>query len=160
MIRKAKLEDFDAIMHVIDISIQKMRSENNMEQWSNREAINALILKDIESECYYVVKTSDIVGCFSYTSYDKNYDFIEGKWLNDASYGVIHRIGSDFSYKNMLNDVLKFCFEKTDNIKVDTHKDNIRMQQALLRHGFSECGVIYLEDGSMRLAYQKEKSNV
>ena len=41
------------------------------------------------------------------------------------------------------------------NIRIDTHKDNKIMQGLLARHGFSYCGIIYLKNGSPRLAYQR-----
>ena len=43
----------------------------------------------------------------------------------------------------------------TDNIRIDTHKDNKIMQGLLERHGFSYCGIIYLLNGAPRLAYQR-----
>ena len=42
------------------------------------------------------------------------------------------------------------------NIRVDTHKDNKSMQGLLLKNNYKYCGVIYLEDGSKRIAFEKE----
>ena len=39
--------------------------------------------------------------------------------------------------------------------QIDTHKDNIPMQRVLLRNGFVYCGIIHLENGDERIAYQK-----
>ena len=36
---------------------------------------------------------------------------------------------------------------RVNNIKIDTHKDNISMQKLLEKNGFKYCGIIYLEDG-------------
>jgi RimJ/RimL family protein N-acetyltransferase len=41
------------------------------------------------------------------------------------------------------------------NLKIDTHRDNIPMQKVLKRNGFSECGIIYIENGDERIAFQK-----
>ena len=41
------------------------------------------------------------------------------------------------------------------SIKVDTHKDNISMQKLLRKNDFKYCGIIYLEDGSERIAFEK-----
>lgn len=46
------------------------------------------------------------------------------------------------------------CKKYEDNIRIDTHKDNNVMQQALEKHGFKHCGVIYLLNGEPREAYQ------
>ena len=49
------------------------------------------------------------------------------------------------------------CFEMFQNLRIDTHRDNIPMQKVLKRNGFEYCGIIYLENGDERLAYQKIK---
>jgi RimJ/RimL family protein N-acetyltransferase len=41
------------------------------------------------------------------------------------------------------------------NIRIDTHRDNAIMQHLLEKNGFVKCGIIYVEDGSPRIAYQK-----
>ncbi|HNZ83431.1 MAG TPA: GNAT family N-acetyltransferase, partial [Sedimentibacter sp.] len=48
-----------------------------------------------------------------------------------------------------------WCFEKCRNLKIDTHRDNIPMQNLLNKNGFIRCGIIYLENGDERIAYQK-----
>ena len=45
----------------------------------------------------------------------------------------------------------------TDNVRIDTHADNIPMQGAIANQGFTKCGIIHVEDGSPRLAYQLVK---
>lgn len=39
-------------------------------------------------------------------------------------------------------------------LRADTHRDNLPMQRVLEKAGFSLRGVIYVEDGSERLAYE------
>ncbi|MFR1314947.1 MAG: GNAT family N-acetyltransferase, partial [Clostridium perfringens] len=41
------------------------------------------------------------------------------------------------------------------SIKIDTHRDNISMQRAVVKNDFQKCGIIYLEDGSERIAFEK-----
>jgi len=43
----------------------------------------------------------------------------------------------------------------TDNIRIDTHKDNHIMQHNLAKYGFQYCGIIYIASGAERLAYQR-----
>ena len=45
----------------------------------------------------------------------------------------------------------------TDNIRIDTHKDNTIMQHNLDRYGFKYCGIIHIASGAERLAYQRLK---
>ena len=65
---------------------------------------------------------------------------------------VIYRTIKDGAQEDGLFD---WCFRHTDNLRVDTHRDNIVMQNFLHSYGFTYCGIIYLADGSPRLAYQK-----
>lgn len=41
------------------------------------------------------------------------------------------------------------------SIRIDTHQDNKSMQRLILKNNFEYCGIIYVEDGSERLAYEK-----
>ena len=51
--------------------------------------------------------------------------------------------------------MMKWAFDSFGNVRVDTHKDNYVMQNMLKKLGYSYCGIIYLENGDPRLAYQK-----
>ena len=51
------------------------------------------------------------------------------------------------------SNVLSFAAEKSLICEIDTHKDNRPMQAAIRKFGFQECGVIYVADGSSRLAF-------
>ena len=40
-------------------------------------------------------------------------------------------------------------------VRADTHADNKIMQHLLEENGFTKCGIIHVEDGTPRIAYQK-----
>jgi RimJ/RimL family protein N-acetyltransferase len=42
---------------------------------------------------------------------------------------------------------------------VDTHQDNVVMQRILEKLGFTYCGIIFVANGTPRLAYQKKISD-
>ncbi|MEI3509539.1 MAG: hypothetical protein V8Q22_02280 [Anaerostipes sp.] len=42
---------------------------------------------------------------------------------------------------------------RIDYVRVDTHRDNQSMQNAILNYGFVECGNIYVRGGAERIAY-------
>ena len=44
---------------------------------------------------------------------------------------------------------------KIGYIRIDTHEDNYVMQNALAKQGFRRCGIIYVEDGTTRIAYDR-----
>lgn len=70
-------------------------------------------------------------------------------------YGVVHRIASTGKRKGSASFCLNWALEQCSCLRIDTHHDNIVMQNLLKKNGFEYCGIIYLEDGDPRLAYQK-----
>lgn len=52
--------------------------------------------------------------------------------------------------------------EKTDvsadnnSCAIDTHKDNKITRHLIEKNGFAKCGIIYVADGSPRIAYEKQ----
>jgi hypothetical protein len=87
---------------------------------------------------------------------DPTYTVIEnGKWLNDKPYGVIHRLASDGTQKGIADFCINWCFNKINNLRVDTHADNKVMQSILKKQNFKYCGIIYTHNGTARLAFQK-----
>ena len=51
---------------------------------------------------------------------------------------------------------INWAFEKCGNLRIDTHGDNIVMQNLLKKLGFKHSGTIYVEeDNYPRLAFEK-----
>lgn len=159
-VRHTKLEELDKIQEIILKAIVFMRSYGNTEQWNDADSIQDKVLEDIILKRSYVVvdKDNQILGTFMF-SLDKEptYNKIKGKWLNEKPYGVIHRIASSGIEKGVLKKALEFGFKQTDNIRIDTHKDNLPMRHLLDKYGFTYCGEITLENKQKRRAYQKIK---
>ena len=87
---------------------------------------------------------------------DPTYKIIEdGRWLNNLPYGTIHRLGSNGKHRGILRACVNFCAEAIGNLRLDTHADNKLMRHAAEKLGFKRCGIIYCQDGSPRIAYQK-----
>ena len=78
----------------------------------------------------------------------------EGTWLNNEPYGVIHRLATNGKQKGVSENCLNWCFERWPNLRVDTHRDNKVMQHILTKYGFQRCGIIYVKNGTERIAYQ------
>ena len=154
-----KKEDLDSIMAIYDRARLFVRQNGNLNQWINGYPCKEVILNDIANKQSYVIKKdNEILAVFAFINgHDETYDYIEGKWLNDEKYGVIHRIASSGQIKGILHLAVSFAFNFVKNVRIDTHKDNFVMQNALDKEGFKECGVIYLKDGNPRIAYQKIK---
>ena len=162
IIRKAKKEDLDEIMRVMDAARKHMEDEGNAGQWTCGYPSRELITGDITKGEFYVWADKDadgsekICGGFAFIiGEDPTYIEIEdGQWLNDKLYGTIHRIGSDGTRRGMLRECLAFCKTQIPEIRMDTHEKNISMQNACERLGFVKCGTIHISDGSPRIAYQ------
>ena len=158
-IRKAVIEDIDIILPVFDAAKQFMRRVGNDKQWVDGYPSKELILDNIRNESFYVCLSDEqqVVGVFYFRieedrTYNKIYD---GEWLNDKPYGVVHRIASNGMLKGIADFCLQWCFEKCSNLRIDTHRDNIVMQNILIKNGYRRCGIIYLLNGAERIAFQK-----
>lgn len=160
-ILKAKFDDLLIIYSNLEKSISFMRSYGNFEQWNDEDDIKEGIVNDIKLGRYYVIKNDfdEIIGSFMFSlDAEPTYKQIDGKWLNDDKYGVIHRIMSSHNEKGILSYALDYCFSIIDNIRIDTHVDNKPMRHLLEKNGFVYCGVITLKNKQKRNAYQKKIS--
>lgn len=162
MIRRAEPEDMQKIMEIYRAARAYMRSEGNMRQWSGDHPSMDLLASDIEKgQLYVVTDGEEIHGAFAFIlGEDPTYIHIEGgAWKNDEPYGAIHRIAGDGKAKGIFKACLNFCKTQSQNIRIDTHADNKTMQHLLSKNGFDYCGIIHIEDGSPRLAYQCVMNN-
>ena len=159
-IRKAKTEEVDIIMCVFNAAKEFMHKTGNDKQWIDGYPSKEFILNNIRNEGLYVCLSDDetIVGVFYFkVEADKTYEKIyDGEWLNDKPYGVVHRIASNGRQKGIGDTVMQWSFEQCGNVRVDTHRENIVMQNVLKRNGYHRCGIIYIANGTERIAFQKE----
>lgn len=156
-VRKSNLEDLDDILNIYKYARKMMRKNGNPNQWRNTNPPKEVIVKDIEDGNHYIIENDNtICGVFSFIiGKDLTYEVIEGEWLNDELYGTIHRIASNGKYKGIFNTCLDYCEKMVVNLRIDTHEDNKIMQHLIENNGFEYCGIIHVQDGSPRRAYQK-----
>ena len=86
---------------------------------------------------------------------EPTYGRIDGAWLTDEPYGVIHRMASFPEVHGVFSAVIDFAAVRYAHLRIDTHRDNRIMQHLIEKHDFTYCGVIWLEDGAERLAYER-----
>ena len=160
MIRRANKEDIKFIMRIYEAAKKKMRADGNLHQWSDKYPDEETLLNDIaRGELYIAHDGNEIYGVFMLSfSGEDTYKEIQGAWINDEPYAVIHRIASFGKGKNLLEEAIDFAFEKTNNIRIDTHEDNNIMRTLLKKLGFIYTCIIHLKDGDERRAYQLIKS--
>ncbi|WP_455539219.1 GNAT family N-acetyltransferase [Terrisporobacter sp.] len=162
--RKSVKSDVPKIMSIIK-QAQDYFKKQNIDQWQNGYPNEEVINNDIKNNQSYVMINEGNILATTVISFEKELSYeniIDGKWLTNGEYGVIHRIAVDNNYKGLglSHKIIKYaenlCLEKgVHSIKVDTHEDNIPMQSLLKKSGFKYCGVVYLEDGVKRIAFEK-----
>ena len=160
MIRKAIESDLLEIKSIIDKARELMKSSGNINQWVDGYPSIDVLLSDIRSgNAYLLLRENKAVAYFAMIDGpEPTYNLItKGSWLNDDSYGVLHRIASNGEAKGVFKEILLYASEHYSNIRIDTHHDNKIMQRLLEQNGFVYCGIIFLGDGSPRLAYQRIK---
>ena len=160
MIRKALKNDLLEIKSIVAKARDIMKSSGNVNQWVDGYPSIDVLLADVRSgNAYLLFREDKAIAYFAMIDGpDPTYNFIaEGNWLNNDSYGVLHRIASNGEAKGVFKEILIYASEHYSNIRIDTHHDNKIMQRLLEKNGFVYCGIIFLADGSLRLAYQRIK---
>ena len=159
-VRKSILSDLPRIMEIYREAREIMISCGNIHQWPLGYPYESKIKGDIDNGHSYVIEDEgDIVGVFTFIiGKDPTYGYIEGSWIEDTKpYGTIHSLGSLKRSHNVARTCFEWCWQQIDNLRVDTHEENVIMRHCVEKFGFQYCGTIYLENGSPRRAYQKIK---
>jgi len=162
--RKAIEEDSSSIMNIIK-QAQAYFKKQEINQWQNNYPNLATIRMDIRNNNGYVLlKDNRVIGTSAFIfDGEETYDAIyEGEWISNNQYATIHRIAVDSEYKGLgtasliIKNLEEMCLHKGINsIRVDTHEKNLSMQKLIEKNGFKYCGIVYLEDKSKRIAFEK-----
>ena len=174
IIRPAAASDLPALRPVFEAAKGIMRADGNLDQWSAPGfPPDSLILRDIARGGGYVIESSVMPGTtlsvmpgstghLTLRAYfallptpEPTYDRIDGAWLTDEPYGVIHRIASYPEDHGIFAAIIDFAAARYAHLRIDTHRDNRIMQHLIAKHGFTYCGIIWLADGTPRLAYER-----
>lgn len=160
--RKAELSEMAPIWEILQQAILR-RKEDGSNQWQDGYPNPAVIQKDIEKgEGFVLIAGETIVGYSAVIINDEPaYEQIEGNWLTNDDFVVIHRIAISEKYlgKGLAKMIIKYIedFALSNNIysiKADTNFDNIAMMKIFENLGYTLCGEVYFR-GSSRKAYEK-----
>ena len=153
--RKSTKSDVSKIMELVKQAQEYFKSQG-IDQWQINYPNDEVINNDINNGESYVMLDGDDIVATTVISFakEKSYEnILDGKWITNGDYGVIHRIAVENAHKGkgLSHKIIKYAEEvcKQNNIhsiKVDTHEDNILMQSLLKKNGFEYCGIVYLED--------------
>ena len=156
-IRKTTFGDIDEVMKIYEYARGFMRKNGNPNQWGDTHPTRKDIEQDIKTGKSYVLADEQTIAAVFYycMETEPTYSKIDGRWLNDNPYGVVHRIARGPNSAGAGEICLNWCFENCGNLRIDTHKDNKPMLKQLKKLGFEYCGVVWMNDSSERLAFQK-----
>ena len=91
--RKATQDDADKIWKILQQAIERRRLDNS-QQWQNGYPNPETVHSDIEKQIGYVLVENDNVVAYSAVILNDEpaYEKIEGKWLSDGDFNVVHRL--------------------------------------------------------------------
>ena len=156
-VRKTVIEDLDEVEKIFIHARKQMKDSGNPTQWGDDRPSMDLVRNDIaRGNSYVVLNDGKITASFAFIiGIEPTYLEIDGAWLNDDPYGTIHRIASLNETKGIFDYVIDYVSGYGVDIRIDTHRDNRAMLHLIEKNGFTRCGIIIVDDGTERIAFQK-----
>ena len=110
--------------------------------------------------CRVICDGETVHGVFVLMTGDEpDYQHIhDGEWLNDEPYVTIHRAASDGKVHGVFKAASDYAKSCSDNVRIDTHAQNLIMQKVIAKNSYQRCGIVYVRDGSPRIAYHWTKN--
>ncbi|MDE6099647.1 MAG: GNAT family N-acetyltransferase [Paramuribaculum sp.] len=161
--RKATLSDFPSAAGIIRLAVEHMLIHGRT-QWDMSYPTDADILNDITDERAFVLTDSgQTVVAYGAVSFNNEpaYNNIEGDWLSDTPYVVVHRLAvapseRGHGYGRIFLESVETLASATGigSFRIDTNNDNTEMLSLLSRLGFEHCGTVNYDHGK-RMAFEK-----
>lgn len=161
-LRLATKEDIPKVWLIILQAKQQLKRQGS-DQWQTGYPTQETLRDDIIKERAYVLCLNGKVIAYAAVVFtgEPVYENLEGKWLSDQSYVVIHRLAVEDDYKHrgvakqMIIQVESLAVSQgVYSFRVDTHAKNEFMQRLLKSLWFVYCGKIRYEQGE-RMAFEK-----
>ncbi len=168
--RKTTEADLAAVVQIFEDARRGMHKAG-IPQWMDGYPAEADIRADIENGYSYVLCEDDriVATAAVLLSGEPTYTVIrDGAWLTDSaddnntSYVAVHRVATaaDVRGRGLASAILQNAADIGRNhgkisLRIDTHEMNLPMQRMLARNGLRYCGVITLQNGDLRNAYEK-----
>lgn len=161
--RPAFIKDFDGCWRVINEARQQMIASGR-HQWTADYPSKQDILNDVNNGNAYVLTVDEQIAVYGaiLLNGEPQYEFINGKWLTNGNYYVIHRFATlpklqrEGYAKIFLEKTNSLCeIEHVPSIKVDTNYDNMPMIRLLSSMGYCLCGQVNYGTRGLRFAFEK-----
>ena len=147
-IRPAEITDLESVYSIYERARQFMRENGNPDQWGDVYPLREIILDDLNNNRLQLLVDENDTPAAVFALFldgDRDYDVINGEWLNDLPYIAVHRVASAGTHRGVFGHILDFCQSFSSNVKIDTHPDNHIMQSILKKNGFIPCGTINID---------------
>jgi GNAT superfamily N-acetyltransferase len=163
ILRKADISEVPQIWSILQDAIEQRRQDGST-QWQDGYPNELTIQNDIQNEYAYVLTENESILCYAAIIFEKEpaYEEIQGKWLTNGDYAVVHRVAASKLAKGkgiatkLFKNIEQICI--TNNIysiKVDTNFDNTPMLKILEKLDYSYCGEVFFR-GAARKAFEKK----
>lgn len=161
-LRKAEHADRYIIWNILQQAIERRRIDGSTQWQQGYPNINT-VESDIEKGFGYVMTVDGEIAVYValILNDEPAYSTIEGAWLSNGEFVVVHRVAVDEKFAG--RGMVKMLFDHIEDftrshqiqsIKVDTNFDNIAMLKILENKGYTYCGEVFLA-GGMRKAFEK-----
>jgi len=163
VIRKMEMNDAAEVYSLIEAGRARLKA-GGIDQWQN----NYPLLCDVEEDAGrgngYIMENDGMIAAYGVlqSEAEPTYKNIyEGRWLTEGGYATIHRLcvaqGADGKGLGgrMMDELIALAGRLGHtSVRVDTHRQNTVMQHMLSVRRFERCGIVYMSDGSERIAYE------
>ena len=164
--RRMEASDSVAVLEIIEAG-KELLKRRGINQWQDGYPAKADVLRDVESGSGWVFTNKDaIAGVISVVRGEEpTYARIDGgEWLtsNEDAYVTIHRVAvhEEWLGSGLSAEMVDFAEDISRgygavSLRIDTHERNASVIRLLHSRGFSERGIIYMENGAERVAFEK-----
>ena len=162
-IRIAGIADIDVAYGLI-LQARGFLKSCGVDQWQNEYPNRDNIVADIDNGTGVLLVADGRIEAYACVDFggEPAYDTLQGTWLDDKPYAVIHRmaVSNESNGKGRAKAfflaIEGFVRERgISSIRVDTDEDNAIMKHLLQVTGYTYCGTIWF-DNSVKIAYQKQ----
>lgn len=162
LLRKATSSEVPAIWGILKQAIARRKADGS-QQWQDGYPNEQTIQNDLANGYGYVLVENDRILAYAAIIFDVEpaYTDIEGEWLTNDDYVVIHRVATSNEAigKGIATRLFQLIEDLAMNsnvysIKVDTNFDNAPMLKILDKLDYTYCGEVFFR-GSARKAFEK-----
>jgi GNAT superfamily N-acetyltransferase len=163
ILRKANLSEAPVIWTILQQAIAQ-RKRDGSTQWQNGYPNEESVQEDITNGYAYVLLENEVIVAYAAIIFGIE-PAIQGKWLTNGDYVVVHRVATSEAVKGkgiatrLFKMIEDLCLQqKVYSIKVDTNFDNVPMLKIMDKLSYTYCGEVFFNNAP-RKAYEKVLAN-